>query len=62
VNADTTYVDYQVSVDPGGSIPEWLVKRSSREIPMSTLIALEQQAEKTQGEYDEVEQEWATKR
>jgi hypothetical protein len=55
----TTFVDYQVSVDPGGSIPEWLVKRTSKRMPLDTLVGLEKQVKKTEGEYRSVEAFWA---
>ena len=32
-----TRVEYRLDIDPGGSIPTWLVKRTSRDIPFHTL-------------------------
>ncbi len=47
VDAEHTYVTYQVKMDPGGSIPGWLANQASRDLPFATLIGLRLQAVKT---------------
>lgn len=47
-----TRVTYQVDADPGGMLPDWLVKRTSRRLPIDTLIGLRRQVNKTRGRYE----------
>ena len=47
VDAEHTYVTYEVKMDPGGSIPGWVANQVSRDLPFATLIGLRLQAEKT---------------
>jgi len=60
VDAETTFVDYQVNLDPGGSLPQWLIAWASKKIPMDTLVSLETQATKTGKQYASVVKEWST--
>jgi len=53
VDAAHTKVTYQVDADPGGMLPEWLVKLTSRKIPIETLVGLRKQVAKTRGHYEE---------
>jgi hypothetical protein len=47
LDAEHTYVTYQVKMDPGGSIPGWVANQVSRDTPLATLVGLRLQAEKT---------------
>ncbi len=60
VDDETTFVDYQVNLDPRGSLPLWLIAWASKKIPMETLVSLEAQATKTGKQYASVVKEWAT--
>ena len=48
------WVEYIVNVDPGGSLPKWLVRWASKKIPGDTLRKLQEQLGKTKGQYDGV--------
>lgn len=52
IDAGHTKVTYQVDADPGGLLPDWLVKLTSRKLPIDTLVKLKQQVAKTRGKYD----------
>jgi len=47
-----TRVTYQVDADPGGMLPDWLVKRTSRRLPIDTILGLRKQIKKTKGKYE----------
>jgi hypothetical protein len=51
IDPDHTLVTYQVDADPGGLLPDWVVKLTSRRLPIETLAALRRQVAKTRGEY-----------
>lgn len=50
---DQTRVEYQVDADPGGRLPSWLVRRTSREMPFYTLLNLRRQVAETKGSYED---------
>jgi|HubBroStandDraft_6_1064221.scaffolds.fasta_scaffold609748_2 hypothetical protein len=52
VDAAHTKVTYQVDADPGGLLPDWLVKLTSRKLPIETLVGLRRQVAKTRGHYE----------
>ncbi len=52
IDAGHTKVTYQVDADPGGMLPNWLVKLTSRKLPIETLVGLRRQVAKTRGQYD----------
>jgi hypothetical protein len=60
LDAQTTEVEYQVRVDPGGSNPDWLVRAVSRKGPRDTLVALRKQVARTRGQYDAEIRTWAS--
>jgi START domain len=60
--ADRTYAEYQVSLDPAGNLPAWLVRWASKNIPFDTLIALEEHVKDTQARYAAAAQSWASAR
>jgi hypothetical protein len=53
IDAGHTKVTYQVDADPGGLLPEWLVKLTSRKLPIETLVGLRKQVAKTRGKYED---------
>jgi hypothetical protein len=55
-----TYAEYQVSIDPAGSLPRWLVRWASKRIPFETLVSLEEHVQNTQAKYAAAAQRWAT--
>jgi START domain len=52
IDADHTKVTYQVDADPGGLLPDWLVKLTSRKLPIETIVGLRRQVAKTRGQHD----------
>ncbi|MFT3772499.1 MAG: START domain-containing protein [Minicystis sp.] len=52
IDAGHTKVTYQVDADPGGLLPDWLVKLTSRKLPIETLVGLRKQVAKTRGKYE----------
>lgn len=57
-----TYAEYQVSIDPAGNLPSWLVRWASKNIPFETLVALEERVKDTQAKYAAAAQSWANAR
>jgi hypothetical protein len=47
-----TKVEYQVNADPGGTIPDWLVERVTRDLPMHTVANLRAHAVRKAGTFD----------
>jgi hypothetical protein len=47
-----TRVTYQVDADPGGILPDWLIKLTSSKLPIDTLVGLRGQVAKTHGKYE----------
>ncbi len=52
IDAGHTKVTYQVDADPGGLLPDWLVKLTSRKLPIQTLVGLRRQVTKTRGQHE----------
>jgi hypothetical protein len=52
IDAGHTKVTYQVDADPGGLLPEWLIKLTTRKLPIETLVGLRRQVAKTRGKYE----------
>ncbi len=57
-----TRVTYRIDIDPGGSLPTWLVTRTSRETPLGTLLGLRKQVVATRGTYGEFVASWNARR
>ncbi|HEY3353254.1 MAG TPA: START domain-containing protein [Polyangia bacterium] len=53
VAPDKTLMDYQVDADPGGAIPAWLAKWTSRRLPLDTIKTMRARVKKTRGSYAE---------
>jgi hypothetical protein len=60
VDANKTYVDYQVMVDPGGGLPDWGRRWMERRITVDTIARLERQVSRTGNQYEAVQQKWAS--
>ena len=59
VTPKKTRVVYQVSVDPGGWLPTWLVRMATKDLPIKTIRNLRAQLEATRGEYTRYVAHWA---
>jgi len=62
VDETHTSIDYQVRVDPEGSLPKWLVAWAARKVPFDTLVNLEAHVKKTRARYRSTSQAWASAR
>ncbi len=60
VDANHTSIDYQVRIDPAGSLPKWLVAWAARKVPFETLVNLEAQVKKTHHKYATTARAWAS--
>lgn len=47
-----TRVTYQIDADPGGMLPDWLVSRATKRLPIDTISGLRRQTQKMRGHYD----------
>jgi len=45
---DRVWVEYLMNVDPGGSLPKWLVRWTSKSVPAKTLKNLQRQLDKAE--------------
>lgn len=45
-------VEYRVNADPGGALPDWLVKQTTKDLPLETLVNLRTRVKKMRGKYD----------
>ena len=48
-----TRVTYQIDADSGGSLPDWLIARATRRLPVDTIAGMRKQLKKTMGNYEE---------
>ena len=62
VDENHTSIDYQVNVDPGGSLPKFLIRWASRKVPFDTLVNLEAFAKKSRARYAGDINMWASAR
>ncbi len=46
-------VEYRVNADPGGSLPDWLVKQTTKDLPLYTLMNLRKRVTAMAGKYDD---------
>lgn len=60
IDANKTYVDYQVQLDPGGGLPDWGRRWMERRITVDTIARLERQVGRTGNQYTDIEKKWAT--
>ena len=61
IDHQTTYVVYQVDADPGGWLPHWLVRYTTKKLPLNTIRNLREQVAKTKGQYEERIAGWLDK-
>ena len=47
----STRVEYQIDADPGGLLPDWVVRLASRDLPLVTLQNLRRQVRRSRGRY-----------
>lgn len=45
-------VEYRVNADPGGSLPDWVVTQTTKDLPLHTLINLRERTKTMRGKYD----------
>jgi hypothetical protein len=55
-----TDIDYTMSLDPAGHLPDWVSGWVSKTVPFKTLLAIESTAAAKQGQYAEVVKRWST--
>ena len=58
LDSERTLVKYRVDLDPGGSLPDWVKRFASRDLPSKTLSGLRRQVDATRGEYAETVERW----
>jgi hypothetical protein len=59
LDADSTEIDYEMSLDPAGLLPKWAGSYVAKHVPFKTLVALEERALETRGKYEAVVQRWS---
>ena len=59
VDAKTTEVDYVMTLDPGGHLPNWSTELITTSTPFKTLVALEERAAASVGEYAAAVRSWS---
>lgn len=59
VNAETTDIDYVMSLDPAGLLPKWAGSFVAKNVPFKTLVALEERAAESHGKYEAVIRRWS---
>ncbi|MEX2208814.1 MAG: START domain-containing protein [Myxococcota bacterium] len=57
-----TRVTYQIDIDPGGSLPVFVVTRTTRDTPLHTLLGLRRQVVATRGHYADFVSTWSARR
>jgi len=57
---ERTRVTYQLGVDVGGYVPDFVMRFVSQDMPIQTLVELRTQVSKTRGEYQEQVAYWQT--
>jgi len=53
-----TFVTYRVNADPGGLIPAWLAARTSRLLPLKTIMGLRRQVKRPNRQYHTFRKKW----
>ena len=52
LSAHRTQITYRVDIDPGGSVPHWVVRWIVKRLPLRTLMRLRKQISATRGQYE----------
>jgi hypothetical protein len=55
-----TEIDYTMSLDPAGHLPDWVAGWVSKAVPFKTLVAIETTARAKDGQYEAVVKRWST--
>ena len=58
VDPNRTHVIYQLDSDPGGSLPRWLIRWISKDLPSRILKSLRKQVSKTRNDYRDFQRLW----
>lgn len=59
VDAETTDIDYIMSLDPAGLLPKWAGSFVAKQVPFSTLVAIEERASESKGKYEASIRRWS---
>ena len=59
LDANTTEIVYEMSLDPEGSVPQWASAFLARTAPVQTLLAIESRASRNQGRYAAFIRRWS---
>jgi hypothetical protein len=59
VDAQTTEIDYVMSLDPSGYLPAWSTELVTKSTPFKTLVALEERAASSMGKYTAAVRTWS---
>jgi hypothetical protein len=59
IDEQTTEVDYQMTLDPGGYLPHWAVEFVTKNTPRKTLRMIEERAAESQGQYAAAVRSWS---
>jgi hypothetical protein len=62
LSPERTRVTYELDIDPGGSLPAWAVTRTTRGMPLYTLLGLRRQVGATRGAYADFVSAWSHRR
>jgi hypothetical protein len=60
VDAHTTEIVYEMSLDPEGAVPQWASAFLGRTAPVKTLLAIESRASRNQSRYAAFIHRWST--
>jgi hypothetical protein len=60
LDANSTEVDYDMTLDPAGFLPKWASSYVAKHVPFKTLVALEDRAAETRGKYEAVVRKLST--
>ena len=54
IDGNRSRVTYRLDVDPGGKLPDWLIRKQSVRNPFETIAGLRKRLEQTRGQYEAV--------
>ncbi len=59
VSPQTTEIDYVMSLDPSGLLPQWAGSYVAEHVPFKTLVALEERTSESHGKYEAAIRRWS---
>lgn len=59
IDANTTEISYEMSLDPEGRVPQWASTWVTRNAPVKTLLAIEERASRPDNRYASFIQRWS---